>query len=204
MDPSILESFRVLPVIAARDADTTVELCRALWRGGTRAVEITLRTEAAIDSIRAVRAALPELRVGSGTVTDAADLRRAIDAGCDFHVSPGLSPGLLRAAAESGADFLPGVATPSDIMQGMESGLRCFKLFPAVAAGGLALLKSLAGPFPGLRFCPTGGLDEANFRDFLALPNVVCCGGSWLVSDELVAAGQWRRIETLARAAMTA
>ncbi len=203
MDPRDLESFRVLPVITARDVDTTVELCRALERGGMRAVEITLRTEAAIDSIRAVKAALPGLRVGSGTVTNSITLQRAIEAGCDFHVSPGLSRGLLEAAADAGADLLPGVATPSDILQGMEFGLSCFKLFPAVAVGGLALLKSLAGPFPGLRFCPTGGLTADNFREFLALPNVVCCGGSWMVAEDLVEAGQWEQIESLAREAMS-
>ncbi len=202
MDPKQLEAFRVLPVITAADVDSTVQLSRALERGGMRAVEITLRTDAAIDSMCAVKAEVPGMQVAAGTVTSAGDLQRAMDAGCDFYVSPGLSEGLLQAAAEARVDLLPGVATPSDIMRGLDYGLSCFKLFPAVAIGGLGLLKSLAGPFPGLRFCPTGGLDAGNFREFLALPNVVCCGGSWMVTEELVSAGQWEQIESLARDAM--
>ena len=203
MKPTQLEAYRVLPVITAADVSSTVELSRALQRGGMKAVEITLRTDAALDSMRAVKAEVPGLQVAAGTVTCAADLERAIAAGCDFYVSPGLSDGLLQAATEAGADLLPGVATASDIMRGLDFGLSCFKLFPAVAVGGLALLKSLAGPFPRVRFCPTGGLNADNFREFLALPNVVCCGGSWMVSDELVSAGEWEQIESLARDAMT-
>ena len=203
MDPTQLEQFRVLPVITAADVASTVELSRALQRGGMRAIEITLRTDAALDSIRAVKAELPGLQVAAGTVTNGADLERAMNAGCDFYISPGLSDGLLQAATQMGADLLPGVASASDIMRGLDFGLSCFKLFPAVAVGGLALLKSLAGPFPQVRFCPTGGLNADNFREFLALPNVVCCGGSWMVSDELVSAGEWEQIESLARDAMT-
>lgn len=202
MSDTKLETFRVLPVITATDVASTVELSRALQRGGMRAVEITLRTEAALDSMRAVKAEVPELKVAAGTVTNGEELRRAIDVGCDFYVSPGLTEGLLRAAAHAGVDLIPGVATPSEIMQGMDYGLSCFKLFPAVAVGGLELLRSLAGPFPDLRFCPTGGLNPQNFREYLALPNVVCCGGSWMVAPELVNSGEWDKIEFLAREAM--
>ena len=203
MDPTQLEQFRVLPVITAADVASTVELSRALQRGGMRAIEITLRTDAALDSIRAVKAGLPGLQVAAGTVTNGADLERAMNAGCDFYISPGLSDGLLQAATQMGADLLPGVASASDIMRGLDFGLSCFKLFPAVAVGGLALLKSLAGPFPQVHFCPTGGLNADNFREFLALPNVACCGGSWMVAEDLVEAGQWEQIESLARDAMT-
>lgn len=203
MRPEQLQAYRVLPVITANDVASTLELSRALQRGGMRAVEITLRTDAALESIRAVKAELPELQVAAGTVTNGADLQRAIDADCDFYVSPGLTDGLLQAATEAGVDLLPGVASASDIMRGLDFGLSCFKLFPAVAVGGLGLLKSLGGPFPQVRFCPTGGLTADNFREFLALPNVACCGGSWMVGDDLVGAGQWEQIESLARDAMT-
>lgn len=203
MSPEQLQAYRVLPVITAIDVDSTVELSRALQRGGMRAVEITLRTDAALDSMRAIKAELPDLQVAAGTVTGSADLHRAIDAGCDFYVSPGLSDNLLHAASEAQVQLLPGVATASDVMRGLDFGLSCFKLFPAVAVGGLGLLKSLAGPFPQVRFCPTGGLNADNFREFLALPNVVCCGGSWMVGEELVTAGEWEQIESLARDAMT-
>lgn len=197
-----LASCRVLPVITARDVESTVQLARALDRGGMRAVEITLRTAAGIDSMSAVKAALPGMLVGAGTVTTEAQLAQCQAAGADFCVSPGATAALLQAAANQGAQLLPGVATASEVMLGMEYGLELFKLFPAVAVGGIALLKSLAGPFPDVRFCPTGGLGPANFRDFLALPNVICCGGSWMVGAELVDNGKWDEIEALARQAM--
>jgi len=203
MSPEQLQSYRVLPVITANDVESTLALCQALARGGMTAMEITLRTDAALDSIRAVKAELPELQVAAGTVTNGTELQQAIDAGCDFYVSPGLTENLLQAAAEAQVDLLPGVASASDIMRGLDFGLSCFKLFPAVAVGGLALLKSLGGPFPQVNFCPTGGLTADNFREFLALPNVACCGGSWMVGAELVGAGQWEQIESLARDAMS-
>jgi 2-dehydro-3-deoxyphosphogluconate aldolase/(4S)-4-hydroxy-2-oxoglutarate aldolase len=203
MDAKQLKHYRVLPVITATDVESTLALCHALGRGGMKAMEITLRTEAALDSIRAVKAELPELVVAAGTVTNGAELQGAIDAGCDFHVSPGLTDALLDAAREAQVDLLPGVASASDVMRGLDYGLSCFKLFPAVAVGGLGLLKSLGGPFPQVSFCPTGGLTADNFRDFLALPNVACCGGSWMAGADLVSIGAWEQIESLAREAMT-
>ena len=197
-----LASCRVLPVITARDVDSTVRLAQALDAGGMRAVAITLRTPAALDSLRAVKQAVPGLMVAAGTVINPEGLARAAEAGVDFCVSPGLTETLLRAAGEQSVRLLPGVATASDIMLGMDHGLDLFKLFPAKAVGGLTLLKSFAGPFPDARFCPTGGLDPDNFRDFLALPNVICCGGSWMVSESLVRDEQWNTIESLAREAM--
>jgi 2-dehydro-3-deoxyphosphogluconate aldolase/(4S)-4-hydroxy-2-oxoglutarate aldolase len=203
MDQSLLRRCRVLPVITAVDVESTVQLTRALASGGMAAVEITLRTEAALDSIRAVKAQLPDILVAAGTITNPDDLDAAMDAGADFCVSPGLTEQLLRASSEMGVDFVPGVATASEVMLGLDYGYQCFKLFPAVAAGGINLLKSLAGPFPQVKFCATGGLTPENFRDFLALSNVVCCGGSWMVSEKLVSAGQWAEIEGLAREAMS-
>ncbi|CAA0094274.1 KHG/KDPG aldolase [Halioglobus japonicus] len=197
-----LSACRVLPVITAKDANSTVALAKALGRGGMKAVEITLRTPAALDSIREVAAQVPEMIVAAGTVTNPDELHRAVEAGASMVVSPGSTPRLLRAARDAGIDFVPGVATASEVMQGLDEGYSCFKLFPAVAAGGLNLLKSLAGPFPDVKFCPTGGLSPANFREFLALPNVVCCGGSWMVAADLVDNHRWDDIEALAREAM--
>jgi 2-dehydro-3-deoxyphosphogluconate aldolase/(4S)-4-hydroxy-2-oxoglutarate aldolase len=197
-----LVGFRVLPVVTAEDVESTVELSRALLRGGMGAVEITLRTDAALESIAAVRSALPDMVVAAGTVTNSRELQSAIDVGCDFYVSPGITEPLLAAAREADVTLVPGVATPSEIMLGMDYGLDCFKLFPAVAVGGMSLFKALAGPFPNLVFCPTGGLNPDNFRDFLALPNVVCCGGSWMVAPELVRQGAWDTVTRLAAAAM--
>jgi 2-dehydro-3-deoxyphosphogluconate aldolase/(4S)-4-hydroxy-2-oxoglutarate aldolase len=200
---SILAECRVLPVVTAHDIDTTVQLTRALVKGGMRAVEITLRTEAALDCIRAVKAEVPEALVAAGTIATPVDLARAMDAGADFFVSPGSTSNLLAAAAEAQVAFLPGIATASELMQAMDHGFNHFKLFPAVAAGGITLLNSLGGPFPEAQFCPTGGLNRQNFRVFLALPNVICCGGSWMVADDLVAGAQWQKIEDLAREAMS-
>lgn len=198
-----LAAFRVLPVVTAHDVDSTVALAVALRDGGMGAMEITLRTPPALDAIAAVRESVPEMVVGSGTVTGPEELHRAIDAGCSFHVSPGITAQLMDAVAEAGVDLVPGVSTASDIMLGMGYGLDCFKLFPAVPVGGIALLKALAGPFPELAFCPTGGLNPENFRDFLALPNVVCCGGSWMVAPELVREARWDEITLLAAQAMS-
>jgi 2-dehydro-3-deoxyphosphogluconate aldolase/(4S)-4-hydroxy-2-oxoglutarate aldolase len=199
-----LAQSRVLPVITAHDIESTVRLVEALEKGGMRAVEITLRTPAALESMRAVKGAFPNLFVAAGTVTTPEALEQSLRVGADFCVSPGISETLLRAASEQKAPLLPGVATASDVMLGIEYGVNLFKLFPAVPVGGLALLKSLAGPFPDVRFCPTGGLDAANFRDFLALPNVVCCGGSWMVKREMIESGSFSEIELLARQAMQA
>ncbi len=202
MDQALLERCRVLPVVTAREVDETVQLTRTLARGGMQAVEITLRTEAALDSIRAVKEAVPDILVAAGTVTNPGEFDAAVEAGADFCVSPGLTENLLRAASASGVGLVPGVATSSEVMQGLDYGYQCFKLFPAVAVGGINLLNSLAGPFPEVRFCPTGGLTPDNFQEFLDLPNVVCCGGSWMVAGSLIDAGNWDEIERLAAQAM--
>ena len=200
---SVLAECRVLPVVTAHSVETTVQLAQALISGGMRAVEITLRTESALDSIRAVKAEVPEAIVAAGTIVNPDDLSRAIDAGADLFVSPGSTGKLLAAAVEAEVNFLPGIASASELMRGIDYGFSTFKLFPAVAVGGINLLKGFSGPFPDVHFCPTGGLNQKNFRSFLALTNVVCCGGSWMVADDLVCAGNWQEIENLAREAMS-
>lgn len=199
---SELARARVLPVVTTIDVESTLAMAAALERGGMRAVEITLRSDAALDSLRALRDAGSALRLVAGTVLNAADVDAALEAGAEVLVSPGATPQLLQAAQDASAALIPGVATASDVMRGLEFGHSLFKLFPAVPAGGLGLLRALGGPFPAVQFCPTGGLNEDNFRDYLALDNVLCCGGSWMVKESLVAAGEWDQIEALARNAM--
>ncbi|MCB1688124.1 MAG: bifunctional 4-hydroxy-2-oxoglutarate aldolase/2-dehydro-3-deoxy-phosphogluconate aldolase [Halioglobus sp.] len=203
MDFSILEVCRVIPVVSPRDVASTVKLARALQRGGMLAIEIALRTDAALESIRAVRAEVPGILVAAGTVIKPADLDLAMQAGAELVFSPGSSESLLQAALASGTAFVPGVGTASELMLGLHHGFGLFKLFPAEALGGKKLLQSFAGPFPRARFCPTGGLDENNFRSYLELSNVMCCGGSWMAADKLVSEGQWDAIEALARRAMS-
>ena len=203
MQPYNLAEFRVLPVVTARDTESTVALSRALLAGGMKAIEITLRTDAALDAIAAVREEVPEMLVAAGTVTNPAELERVVQAGVTLALSPGGSEQLLAAAAEAPLQFIPGVATASDVMRAMDYGMAVCKLFPATVVGGEAMLKALGGPFPNMKFCPTGGLGPSNFRDFLALPNVVCCGGSWMVSAELVNNGRWDEVQRLAREAMS-
>ncbi|KAA1192469.1 bifunctional 4-hydroxy-2-oxoglutarate aldolase/2-dehydro-3-deoxy-phosphogluconate aldolase [Pseudohalioglobus sediminis] len=197
-----LSAFRVLPVVTAREVDATVRLARALHAGGMRAIEITLRTPEALAAIAAVRESVPDLLVAAGTVTSAAELEQVVAAGVPLALSPGCTDELLAAAVAAPIEFIPGVATASEVMRVRDAGLRVSKLFPAVPLGGVAILKGLAGPFPDMLFCPTGGLTRDNFRDFLDLPNVVCCGGSWMVSDKLVDNARWQDIERLAAEAM--
>jgi len=197
-----LQASRVLPVVTARDTRSTVQLARALQRGGMGAIEITLRTEAALDAIVAVKAEVPDMLVAAGTVNTPHELEQVVAAGVELALSPGATDELLKAAASATLDFVPGVATASEVMNALDHGFGICKLFPATTLGGLSMLKSLGGPFPEVRFCPTGGLSTENFRQFLALPNVVCCGGSWMVTAELVENERWDDIEALAREAM--
>ncbi len=197
-----LKACRVLPVVTAKNVESTVNLARALSRGGMRAIEITLRTPAALDAIAAVRAEVPEILVAAGTVNTPAELGQVVEAGVELALSPGATDALLRTAADAPLAFVPGVASASEVMNAVDHGFGVCKLFPAVTLGGIAMLKSLGGPFPDMRFCPTGGLTRENFRQFLDQPNVVCCGGSWMVSGDLVDNGRWDEIESLARDAM--
>ena len=198
---SILSAAPVVPVLVIEDANAAVPLARALVAGGLPAVEITLRTPAALEAIRAVAAEVEGAWVGAGTVLTRAQLEEAEKAGARFAVSPGASPGLLAAAAGTALPLLPGAATASEAMALLELGYGLQKFFPAEAAGGAAVLKALASPLPGVRFCPTGGIDARNAAAYLTLPNVICVGGSWVAPKETVEAGDWARIEALARQA---
>jgi len=191
----------VIPVIVIQRIEDAVPLAQALVAGGVRVLEVTLRTPVALASIEAIVKAVPQAIVGAGTVRSIADARAAKDVGCRFAVSPGYSSELALACRDIELPLLPGVATASEVMQAAADGYRFLKLFPATAVGGIALLKSFAGPFPDIVFCPTGGITAQTARDFLALSNVKVCGGSWLTPEDAVARGDWARITQLAREA---
>lgn len=190
----LLALGRVIPVITIDRLEDAVPLARALVAGGVQLLEITLRTPAGLAGAEAIIRHVPGAVVGIGTVLTPADLRQAVDIGARFALSPGATPALLDAAAAASIPFLPGVATASELMEAMARGFDTAKFFPAASAGGLAYLKALAGPFPHARFCPTGGITEANVAEWLAQPNVVAVGGSWLTPGAEIAAGQWDAI----------
>lgn len=194
-----LRAVRVLPVLIVHSDAEALAVTAALAAGGLNAVEITLRTPAALAAIAAVKKARPEFIVAAGTVRTVAEMRAVAAAGVDFAVSPGFTPALSDCSRELQLPFLPGVCTPSEVIAGTECGHTSFKLFPAEAVGGMALLKALASPFAGIEFCPTGGIGPHNFLDYLSLPNVVCIGGSWMVDSALIRQGNWEQIETLTR-----
>ena len=196
-----LDRGPILPVIVIRNATIAVDLAHALVAGGLTALEITLRTPAAPAAIEAIANAVPDAAVGAGTLRVPADARLARDAGATFAVSPGYTHELGDACVQAGLPLLPGVATASELMLAYADGQRFCKFFPAVAAGGVPVLKALAGPFPDVRFCPTGGITEASAPDFLALPTVPVCGGTWLTPPRLVADRDWAAITELARRA---
>lgn len=200
---SVMSRAPVIPVLLVDSAEQAVDIARALVAGGLPAIEITLRTSAALDGIRAVANEVAGAIPGVGTVLTGADLEAAEKAGAQFAVSPGSTPTLLHAARQSALPLLPGAATASEAMQLFEHGHRFQKFFPAGAAGGAPFLKSLASPLPGITFCPTGGINEANALDYLTLENVLCVGGSWITPKDLIAQNRWTDIETLARRAST-
>jgi 2-dehydro-3-deoxyphosphogluconate aldolase/(4S)-4-hydroxy-2-oxoglutarate aldolase len=188
----------VIPVIVIDRVEDAVPLARALVAGGVRVLEVTLRTPAALDCIRAMVAAVPEAIVGAGTVRSIADAQAAKDAGCQFAVSPGYTSEIGRACRDIGLPLLPGVSTASEVMMANADGYRFLKLFPATAVGGINLLKAFASPFHDVVFCPTGGITLETAPQFLALPNVKVCGGSWLTPADAVKSGDWARITRLA------
>jgi len=185
----------VIPVIAIDDATMAADLGHALQAGGLSVVELTLRTPAALPALTAMKAACPFLVVGMGTVLGADDAKRAADAGADFLVSPGLTDDLAKAANALALPFLPGVATPTDLMRALDHGFAFLKFFPAEAAGGITYLKALGGPFGGVSFCPTGGIGPDQVGGYLSLPNVVCVGGSWVASKAQIKAQDWDGIK---------
>lgn len=201
-DPLALAGFGpVIPVIVLQREADAVPLARALVEGGVRVLEVTLRTPAALACIAAIAREVPQAIVGAGTVRGAADARAARAAGAAFAVSPGYTAEVGAACRELALPLLPGVATASEVMAASADGHRFLKFFPATAAGGLPMLKALAGPFADIAFCPTGGITAETAPQFLALPNVRVVGGSWLTPADAVAAGDWPRISALARAA---
>jgi 2-dehydro-3-deoxyphosphogluconate aldolase/(4S)-4-hydroxy-2-oxoglutarate aldolase len=191
----------VIPVIVLQRVADAVPLAEALLAGGVKVLEVTMRTPVALDCIAAIARALPEAVVGAGTIRSAADAQAALDAGSRFAVSPGYTSEVGAACRRIGLPLLPGVATASEVMAAQADGLSFLKFFPATAAGGIPLLKALAGPFPDVVFCPTGGISVETAPQFLALSNVKVCGGSWLTPADAVAAGDWARITRLAREA---
>lgn len=198
MTSSVLDLAPVMPVVVLEDAADAVPLARALVAGGLPAIEVTLRTAAALDAIRAIAAEVPDAVVGAGTVISAQNVSDTVAAGARFLVSPGWTDTLLDAMKASGVPFLPGVSTTSEVVALLERGVTDMKFFPAEAAGGTAYLKALSAPLPQARFCPTGGISLASAPSYLALPNVGCVGGSWMIPGDAVAARDWSRVERLA------
>ncbi|WP_339112989.1 bifunctional 4-hydroxy-2-oxoglutarate aldolase/2-dehydro-3-deoxy-phosphogluconate aldolase [Thioclava sp. GXIMD2076] len=196
----ICELAPIVPVIVVKEVAHAVPLAKALVKGGLPALEVTLRSDCALEAIRAM-ADVEGGVVGAGTLLTPADVKAAKAAGAKFGVSPGITDTLLKACADEGLPLLPGTATPSDVMKLLELGYDMVKFFPAETNGGAPALKNFGGPLPQMSFCPTGGINMGNARDYLALKNVICCGGSWVAPDKLVQSGDWAGIETLAREA---
>jgi 2-dehydro-3-deoxyphosphogluconate aldolase / (4S)-4-hydroxy-2-oxoglutarate aldolase len=190
----------LVPVIVLDRVEDAVPLAQALVAGGVHMLEVTLRTKAGLDSIRQIRAEVPDAVVGVGTVCGAQQMEGALNAGAQFVVSPGISAELLACAQNWGGPYLPGVATASEVLQARAAGFVWQKFFPAVPAGGLSMLSALSGPFADVQFCPTGGVGAANFREFLQQPNVFAVGGSWLTPKSAIAAQNWHVITELALA----
>ena len=199
----VMQDAPVIPVIVLHDVKHAVALARALVAGGIRMLEVTLRTPQALACLEAIAREVPEAVAGAGTVRSAADVQASLNAGARFAVSPGYTHTVGQACRDAGLPLLPGVATGSEIMAAQDDGYNELKFFPAMQAGGPAMLKAWGGPFIDVRFCPTGGVTQANAAEFLALPNVACVGGSWLTPADALAAGDWARITALAREAGT-
>ena len=198
---SICQKASVLPVIAVERIEDAVPLGKALYEGGLTVLEVTLRTDCALEAIRLMREALPNASIGAGTVLTPEQYRQVEELGVDFIVTPGTTEALYQYGVTSSVPMLPGVATVSELMTGWQYGYRRFKFFPAEASGGVKALKAFAGPIGEARFCPTGGINLGNASEYLALPNVMCVGGSWLTPKSLVDAGDWDAIRALAKEA---
>lgn len=198
----VLDAATVIPVLAVADLSDAAPLARALSAGGMKVVELTLRTPVALDALKAMQDAAPELIIGMGTLTRPDQAETSVKAGSAFLVSPGLTPDLGRAMLATGAPCLPGVATASEAMQAVEAGFEALKFFPAEPAGGVPALKGLAGPLPDIMFCPTGGISKDKAGEYLALNTVACCGGSWIATPQQIAGGDWDAITANAKAAM--
>ncbi|AWB67816.1 keto-deoxy-phosphogluconate aldolase [Saccharobesus litoralis] len=198
----ILKQGTVVPVLVFKKLEHALPVSEALLEGGVKVLEVTLRTECALDAIKLLSEKLPEAVTGAGTIISGEQYKAVEAAGGQFGISPGLTPALLQTANQGSMPLIPGIATISEMMTGIEHGLDCFKFFPAEAAGGVPMLKSIAGPCPQITFCPTGGINPANYQNYLKLPNVACVGGSWLVPQDAVEAGDWKKITEIAKAAV--
>lgn len=195
----LMSAGKLVPVLVINDVEHALPIAEALLAADIKVLEITLRTQAALGAIEKIAKNLPEAIVGSGTVSNRALLQASADAGAKFAISPGLTEDLLRAGNEGDVTLLPGISTISELMTGLDHGYDHFKFFPAESSGGPGAIKSIGGPFPDVRFCPTGGISMNNIKNYLALPNVMCCGGSWLVTNEIVANKDWAQITKLAK-----
>jgi 2-dehydro-3-deoxyphosphogluconate aldolase/(4S)-4-hydroxy-2-oxoglutarate aldolase len=198
---NLLAGNPVIPVITLDRVEDAVPLAQALVAGGLKVLEVTLRTEAAVEGIQQIIKHVPQAIVGTGTVCNEQQIKLSEDIGCQFMISPGATDNLLQAAQASSIPFLPGISSVSELMRGLEYGHRDFKFFPAEAAGGAPVLKSMSGPFGDVRFCPTGGIGVHNVMAYLSLPNVLCVGGSWIAQPKLIKEKKWTEIEQLAREA---
>jgi 2-dehydro-3-deoxyphosphogluconate aldolase/(4S)-4-hydroxy-2-oxoglutarate aldolase len=192
----------VVPVLVIKDVEHAVPLAKALIAGGIRVLEVTLRTEAALEVIAKIAKEVPEAIIGAGTVTNREQLQQVIDAGAKFAISPGMTTDLLKAGNEGSIALIPGISSISELMTAVDHGYTHLKFFPAEASGGVKALKAIGGPFPDIKFCPTGGISPSNYNDYLALPSVRCAGGSWLAPEEAMINGDWDKITELAKQAV--
>ncbi len=201
MEHILRRAYPVLPVLVIDDVDRAVSLAQALCAGGINVIEVTLRTPQALEALKVIRQEVPDLIVGAGTVIHAEQFAQVIDAGAQFAVSPGFTERLALAAQETELPYLPAVMTPSEVLSALEHGYRSLKLFPANGGASVRMLNSFKGPFSGISFCPTGGVTRDNLLSYLSLPNVACCGGTWIAPANLVQAQAWDQITKLAREA---
>lgn len=192
----------VVPVLVIEQVEDALPIAKALLAAGIKVLEVTLRTPSALEVIKEIATNLPEAIVGAGTVTNAETLQQAADAGAKFAISPGLTPDLLKAGQQGNVALIPGISSISELMVALDHGYDHLKFFPAEASGGVKAIKSISGPFPDVTFCPTGGINQANITDYLALNNVACCGGSWLVTDDIINNKDWDKITELAKQAL--
>ena len=197
-----LAAVRLVPVIVINDVSKAVPLAKALYDGGLPCAEITFRTAQAADAIRAIADELPDMLLGAGTVLTTAQVDKALASGAKYIVAPGLNPEVVKYCQSKNVPMLPGVCTPSEVEQGLALGLSALKFFPAEAAGGVNMLKSLSGPYGGVKFMPTGGITQKNLNEYLSIKSVFACGGSWMVKDDLIAAGDFAQITRLTREAV--
>ena len=193
---------KIVPVLVIKDIADALPIAEAILASGIKVLEVTLRTPSALEVIHEIATHLPQAVIGAGTVTNAQQLQAARDAGAKFAISPGLTKDLLKAGKEGDIALIPGISSISELMDGIDMGYDHLKFFPAEASGGVKAIKSIGGPFPDIKFCPTGGINLNNINDYLALPNVACCGGSWLVTEDIVKAKNWSEITKLCKQAL--